>query len=276
MNKGTSRSEPAWLRALGKQDLPPQFRLDDGVYRHARTFKHDFFAATGLYEGPGGRLILKVGRVHPLFGLPMAWLGRLLAKRELRMFRTLEGVEGIPCGIVPYDTTGLVRAYVEGHPLQQNEWVDDGFFDRLDALLDKLHARDIAYVDLEKRENILVGQDGCPWLFDFQISWWWPATSIRQRKGLARCMPNALGRWVLNRLQAADRYHLLKHRRRHRPDEMSAEQAAASRRCGWLVNVHRMVFRPLTLMRRGLLKLLTGRSRSPKQDGVEFFGSHGG
>jgi len=276
MSIAKKRREPAWLRALGDRDLPAHLRLADGVYRHARTFKHDFFAATGLYEGRGGRVILKVGRVQPLFGLPMRWLGKLLTHRELMMFQILEGVEGIPRCLGPYDATGLVRVYVEGHPLQKNEQVEDGFFERLEALLDELHDRCVAYVDLEKRENILVGQDGRPWLIDMQICWWWPNGQARGRIGPEHRLPDALGRRLLKRFQFADRYHLLKHHRRHRPDELSSEQMAASYQRGFFVNAHRVLFRPVTLIRRGILKCLTGRSRSPKQDGAEFLDPPGG
>jgi hypothetical protein len=254
---------------LGGDDLPLSITLSDGSYLHIRTYKHDFFAATGLYEGPGGRVILKVGRVAPLFGLPMAWLGRRLVRREWRIYRQAQGVSGVPRCDDLWNDIGLVHVFVEGHPLQRRERVDDAFFDRLEILIDELHQRRIAYVDLEKRENILVDQDGQPALIDFQIAWWWPHDRTC-RTGIGRLLPDVLGRFILARLQAADRYHLLKHRRRHRPDLLTPEQVRASYRCGPLVRVHRVVSWPFMVARRAILKLVTGRSRSPKQDGPEF------
>lgn len=258
----------AWLRALGAADLPARITLADGEYQHVRTYKHDFFAATGLYRGPSGLAILKLGRTTPLFGLPMAWLGAMLADHELAVYAAAEGVEGIPRCLGKWGRTGLTHAFVEGHPLQQREWVDDAFFDRLEHLLNELHRRDIAYVDLEKRENILVDQDGRPSLIDFQISWRWPAAGSRH--GLQWLMPSFLGRYILRRFQAADRYHLRKHQRRHRPDTLTADQLAASYRSGVLIRIHRRLSWPFTTTRRMILKALTGRSRSAKQDGPEF------
>lgn len=272
MHRARSQREPAWLRALGDADLPESLTLPDGSYRHIRTYKHDFFAATGLYEGPGGRVILKVGRQYPLGLLPMRWLGRLLTRRELAMLLALEGVEGIPRCLGPFNDTGLVRVFVEGHPLQPQERLDDGFFARLERLVSSLHDRGLAYVDLEKRENVLVGGDSRPWLIDFQISWRWTGSPKTDSGVLAHFLPDVLGRWVLRKFQAADRYHLLKHWRRHRPDQLTREQLAASRRQGFWVKMHRLVFRPVTVGRRAVLKRLTGRSRSPKQDGPEFVG----
>jgi len=260
----------AWLRALGPEEMAPQIQLEDGEYLHVRTFKHDFFAATGLYSGPSGRVILKMGRSVSFLGIPMRWLGRWLADHECAMYEAAQGVEGVPRCLGRWGPTGFVHVFVEGHPLQRNERVDDAFFSRLEEILRKLHARGIAYVDLEKRENILVGDQGRPWLIDFQISWRGPRETDRRGPGWQRWIPVSLARYILKRLQKADLYHLLKHRRRHRPGTLTPEQLAASYRVSWAIRLHRWFFRPLTLLRRLILKALTGRSRSPKQDGPEF------
>lgn len=262
----------AWLRALGRAEMPERIRLRDGEYVHLRTWKHDFFAATGLYEGPSGRVVLKLGRTARLLGLPASWIGRLLCNRELDVYRAVDDLPGIPECFGKWGATGLVHAFVEGHPLQKREQVNDEFFPRLERLIDELHHRDIAYVDLEKRENILVDSDGRPCLIDFQISWRWPADGRKHRTGMRRLIPDGFGRFLLAKLQAGDRYHLLKHRRRHRPDTLTAEEIEASYRLGFWHDLHRRVSRPLTLLRRTALRVLTGRWRSLKQDGPEFLG----
>jgi len=99
-------------------------------------------------------------------------------------------------------------------------------------------------VDLEKAENILVGDDGRPFLFDFQISWYWP------RRFGGRLWPVTLLR---NRLQQADRYHCRKLQRRMRPDQMTDEEIAASRRRPFHMRVYSVLTRPFTRMRRRLL-----------------------
>jgi len=264
------RQKHSWLRALGSADMPVRIVLDGIEYRHVRTYKHDFFAATGLYESDCGRAILKLGRTAPLFGLPMACLGRWLTGRELAIYRALDGVDGIPRCLGSWGETGMAHVFVEGHPLQRREWVDDEFFPALQRLLDELHQRGIAYTDLEKRENILVDTQGKPALIDFQIAWWWTADGNAPGRRLQRWMPDRLGRLFLHKLQAADRYHLLKHQRRHRPDGLTPEQIALSYRRGSYVEIHRRLFWPFTLVRRMVLKCLTGQARSPKQDGPDF------
>src|SRR5690606_9213688 len=100
----------------------------------------------------------------------------------------VDDISGIPRCLGRWGRTGFVHAYVEGHPLQRHEVVDETFFPRLSALIKTLHARQIAYVDLEKRENILVGDDGRPYLIDFQISFHFPPR-WNERRGLARVLP---------------------------------------------------------------------------------------
>lgn len=270
----------SWLRALGRADMPAEIELPSGRYRHLRTFKHDFFAATGLYDGPEGRAVLKLGRSQSLLGIPMGWLGEWAADHEADLYRLAEGVPGIPKCLGRIGRTGFVHAFIEGHPLQRHEHVGDDFFPMLSRMLDELHGRGMAYVDLEKRENILVGADGRPWLIDFQISYPGPALDrqIDRRRGpgrLHRFIPRGLRQYLLARLQQADRYHLLKHQRRHRPDLLTEEELARSYAVGATIRLHRKLTRPFTLMRRQTLKILTGRSRSPKQDGPEFMDDQG-
>jgi hypothetical protein len=267
-----------WLMALGRQSLPNEITAGSARYRMEKTFKHDFFAATGLYARVGPppadateaqypeKVVLKAGRTADLFGFPMRPLGRWLARREWRHYRALDGVVGVPRVIAMWQEHGFVHEYVEGHPLRRNEWVNDEFFPGLAALLAALHARDMAYVDLEKRENILVGDDGRPYLIDFQISF------ALTTKALGR---SRVARFLLRRLQESDIYHLLKHRRRHRPDQLSPDEIEASYRRPVYIDLHRVFFRPWTLLRRQTLKRMHGGEWSPREGGrVEAAGKN--
>jgi hypothetical protein len=143
--------------------------------------------------------------------------------------------------------TGFMHAFVPGHPLGRRESVGDAFFDELFALVRALHARHIAYVDLNKRQNILVGDDGRPYLIDFQISLLLPPAGWQRWR---------LARWLLARFQQADCYHCLKHKRRLRPDQLTAdEQRAVARLSPW-IRLHRWIARPLTRFRRRTLRHL--------------------
>lgn len=232
------------LRALGPQGLPEEFRFNGSEYRLVQTFKHDFFAASGLYQGSTGQAVLKMGRCVSFLGLPTRWIGQWLVAREVRFYSQVQDLSGVPRLLGQINELAFAHEFVPGHNLNRHEPVNDEFFPSLTQLLDTLHARGIAYVDLEKRENIIVGDDAKPYLIDFQISWQWP-WRIGQGGWLAR--------WLFQRLANADRYHLGKHIRRCRPDQMLPGELEKSRRVGPLIRLHRMLFRPLTLLRRRIL-----------------------
>lgn len=232
------------LRALGRHEMPEQVLVGDRTYRRVQVFKHDFFAATGLYRGPDGLAVLKIGRRADFLGLPMAWIGQFLANREADIYERVHDLAGVPRFVGRVGKDAFLHEYVPDHPLQKGEPVDDAFFGRLTDLIEQIHTREMAYVDLEKRSNILVGDDGRPHLIDFQISWYWPLPWGGRLAPL---------RWIRKILQASDRYHLLKHRRRVRPDQLTEEQIAQTYKPPPYIGFHRHLARPFTLLRRRTL-----------------------
>lgn len=250
---GSTRSERVVysLRALGKKNLPEQIDLPGGSYQLLRTIKHDFWAVTGFYQDASGRrVVLKMGRTEEFAGLPLEWIGRWLCRREVRFYEKLADLPEVPRVLGRVGTTGFVHDYVPGQPLSKDRPVPDGFFAHLLRLMDELHRRNLAYVDTNKPQNILLGDDDRPHLIDFQISWdlaelgnWW------------------LNRWWLHHLQQEDLYHCRKHRRRMRPDEMSEEELAAAQRKSPMIRLHRFLTKPYFLFRRRLFRRLrdTGR-----------------
>jgi len=263
------RPRPRFLRALGKADPPLGIELGGYPYRRIDIFKHDSWAATALYEGERGKVVAKFNRRQSIFGLPMHWLGRLLAAREARILQLLADLANVPRCSGQITISGAAQPhavahdYVEGHPFERGERVDDNFFSRLQQLVEDIHHRDLAYVDLSKRENIIVGDDGQPYLVDFQISFflpdWWPGNSWPMRK-------------LLQLAQGVDDYLVLKHFHNSRPDLLTAEQQAIVKHPPWLIRTLRSVGDPIRSLRRRVLVLLgvrTGRGRVESEHAPE-------
>jgi hypothetical protein len=228
------------MRALGKADLPPSISLSGVDYRLVQTIKHDFFAATGFYDSAAGRrVVLKMGRIQDFAGIPLLWVGKTSCLRELRFHRKLHDVAQVPRVLGTLRETGFVMEYVAGHRLCDVPRVPDGFFRELQDLMETLHERDIAYGDANKTQNVLVGKDGRPHLVDFQISW--------DMKTFPR---GWLGRKILKQLQREDGYHVLKHKSRLRPDELTPDERRRSRRKSLLVRAHRFLLKPYFKIRR--------------------------
>lgn len=235
---------PALLRALGNNEPPEVLTIDGVLFRRATVFKHDSWAATAVYESANRKVVCKMNRESPVFFLPMGWLGRWLGQREFRFLQRLAHLHGIPRSYPVHDESGramrnaCAHDYVSGEPLSLCEDVPEEFFDRLDSLLAGLHRNRVAYIDLHKQENVIVGEDGHPWLIDFQIS--------------AGLPDFPLLRSLFSILAESDRYHAAKHRHRR----MGETSSRSTSRPPWWIRAHRLVAVPFRTARRRLLVIL--------------------
>ena len=266
------KPRPRWLRALGHDDPPTPITVDNRRYRRLRIYKHDAFAATGLYaaeDDPDQRIIAKFARRQSAFGIPMAWLGRWFHAREVQVYRRLADSPLIPQLLGPVQFDGrpwphaLARVYVAGHPLGHHERPADDYFPQLQQLLELFHARRVAVVDLNKRDNLLVAPDGRPHLMDFQISLTAPAKpgeSLDEPWSWTWWSPLDFRRWLFGPAARADRYHLMKHWLRHRPDQLIEAQRDLDQYRPVGVRLFRKFVRPIHIARRKLLVALRVRT----------------
>lgn len=260
-SRATVRPRPRLFQALGRNQPPDRILIDGEIFRQTTLFKHDSWAATALFaaEGrPDRQLVCKFHRQQAILFLPVRWAGRAMARREARMMRRLADVPYVPrlAGSVRDDhgtplPHAVARWFIPGHPLTKGENVDNRFFPTFRALLDQIHQRGMAYVDLHKRENVIVGDaDGAPYLVDFQIS-----VALPQRGPLGT---------ILRVFQRGDDYHLAKHWAAHRPDQCGFTTADLQRRIPWWIKAHRLIARPFRECRRRLLvalRIRNGRGR---------------
>jgi len=271
------KPRPPWLRAMGKLDPPTHVTIAGQPFTRLTLYKHDAWAATCLFadeHDPDRRAIVKFSRRSPIGLIPMAWAGRALTNRETRLLHRTAQTPGIPndLGQVTWqqpnhtaptpDPATAAREYLPGQTLKDlkkgSGTVSDTFFDQLDAIVDALHHADVAYVDMDKADNIIVTPDGQPALIDFQIHF-----AIPPRLPLGRL---ALG-WLLRTLQRSDRYHLMKHKLRTRPDLYPGGEAQLDQLRPPAVRLWRQLSKGPQRLRRQLLTRLgvrdkTGRAAS--------------
>jgi RIO-like serine/threonine protein kinase len=227
--------------------------LEGRRYRAAALLKEDRYARSTLLEDERGRrYVLKesVMRLPP--GVRVPPLAALLARHEADMFERLEGVRGIPRLTSRPRPDALLREYVEGATVRETARIPDGFFASLEEVLREVHAHGVAYVDLAKEENVLVGDDGRAWLVDFQVS--------VGRQGPLRAL--------VTRLQREDLYHLSKMRLRRRPDEATEEDRRRVARRSGLARLHRAtVKKAYNLLTRYLVTRWSGAGEGRRTDG---------
>jgi hypothetical protein len=241
--------------ALGRAGMPSSVEVDGAAYALERVVKHDFWAATGFYLAASGavrfnRIVVKINRTHKLGILPMRWAGGILARREMRAYDRLQHLHNIPRLLGPVTSCGFAHEYVEGVQLGQHELLPADFFAQLDDVIDQLNRAGIAYVDMNKRQNILVGDDGRPHLIDFQIHF--------DRDSV---WPRRLGEWILSKCRRGDLYHAAKHKRRFQPGRLTDADRELIERRGPMIRLHRLLFKPYFAVRRPMMRWLTRSGR---------------
>jgi len=239
------RKRPKTFRALGHSEPPLMVSVDGKTCERIDIFKHDSWAATALDRTSDGQsIVCKFNRQSPIGWLSMRWLGRCLANRERGFLKQLQGLAGIPAVFESVQVNGHVcdhavaHVFIAGKPLSLSTGVPRDFFDKVEKLLGELHSRRIVYVDMHKQENVIVGEDGQPYLIDFQVS--------------LQLSKSRLGDRLLKMLRDLDLYNADKHRWLHR---RQAANAKPFPRPFWL-QVHRCFGVPLRTLRRRFLVLI--------------------
>ncbi len=224
----------------------PTIEVDGKTYRFASILKEDFFSANYLYERGGVSYVLKVSRFRFIGAFAFQWLARLLHHREWNVYSRLDGTPGIPPLGPRHGKAAYLHVFVPGETLKTyvrrlrregifdaRKHIADDFFPRLQATLAEVHRREVGYADLSKEENIIVDEQGKPWLIDFQISWPVP------RSGPLR----PLSRAVFRAIAREDTYHLLKFKARYRPDQLMPEERVIVERRSTLNLLHKYLLR---------------------------------
>jgi len=230
------------------------------------TLKEDSFGRVERLKGSqGGALLRRVacGARIPGSGI----VARLLLRRERLALEELCGQVGTPSvvrdeaaerapsasGRAPRARDVLLRTWLAGEPLHLASSLPEDYFDHLDTLVEALHARGVCHNDLHKEQNLLVGEDGFPFLIDFQLA------SVHRSQGRGfrmRCRE--------------DLRHVQKHRRRYTRDGRGPASAGVEHgrghgaRRGPLSLIWRRVGKPIyNVITRRLLRTRDGEARRP-------------
>ena len=269
---GKTKDRPPLFRALGKNEPPAIVTIGGHEYELEELYKHDSWAATARYVPTSDaqdqrEVVCKFNRIQPIMGLPVSWLGRLLASREANAYQVFDAVPGVceDAGEIVADgkvhRNAVAHFFVDGHPLATGEPLEETFLFELRQMLREIHAQGFAFVDLHKRENILVGDDGKPYLTDFQIS-------FQTKNGALWKLPP--GKWILKIFQQSDLFCLSKHVRKHRPDLMHQLDLQGFEEPPWWIKAHRMIAVPFRQARRKLLSLIGIRDKSGRSASENF------
>jgi hypothetical protein len=242
--------------ARGDLGLPAHVDCLGHRYVRKSVLKHDFVAATGLYQAVAAspelprRLVCKINRQMHFLLIPLGLLGRLITHNEVCNLRHCREIRGVPKVVARLGPRTYAYEYIEGRSLSEKPTLPAGFFDDVLAVVRGIHAANLVHLDLHKPGNILVGDDGRAYIIDFQLS-----THIGDRFLLSKRLSSRLRR----RLQAYDIYHIYKHKRRLQPHLLTQAEERLSYDHSLPLRVHRAIARPYKCIRRACLRYLHAR-----------------
>lgn len=97
-------------------------------------------------------------------------VGRWMVARELRALQCLDGLDGFPQKAYRVDAYALAYEFQPGTALAKlpRTNLPLALFLQLEALVEEMHRRGVAHLDLRNSGNVIVRPDGRPAVIDFQ------------------------------------------------------------------------------------------------------------
>jgi serine/threonine protein kinase len=93
--------------------------------------------------------------------------------RESKAYRKMQDLKGIPKLYRVIDGLAIVVEEIQGKNLgkiKKSSLLPNGFIDTLKWLVDEIHRRGVAHCDLKRASNIILGNDGLPYIIDWGAS----------------------------------------------------------------------------------------------------------
>jgi serine/threonine protein kinase len=152
------------FESLKLSDLP---KKQSGILRRPSTTRPTIW----VVEENGVRAVVKDFSANRFLFRNTA--GRFLVWREERAYKKLKDIRGVPNSFRVIDGLALVMERIPGRDLKKVKremQIPESFFDELKNLVDDFHKKGIAHCDLKKATNILMGNDGLPYIIDWGAS----------------------------------------------------------------------------------------------------------
>jgi serine/threonine protein kinase len=129
---------------------------------------------TLLYEHDGHKFVIKTPHGTGISRL----IHTHLLRHEFRVYTKLADYPYAPACYGMVDNRYLVLEYIEGATIRDHRPDDEtAYIEKLFDAIEQLHARDVAHMDLKKKDNLLVTSDDKPCLLDF-------GTAVIRKPGL--------------------------------------------------------------------------------------------
>lgn len=100
--------------------------------------------------------------------------GRIMARIEYNTIKRLNGIPGIAPNIYFLGKYTIAFSYIKGRSLKEIQRkgisLPKPFFIDMEKMVMEIHSRNLVHLDLRNLGNVICGEDGNPYIIDFQSS----------------------------------------------------------------------------------------------------------
>jgi RIO-like serine/threonine protein kinase len=183
-----------------------------------------------VIEENGKRAVVKDFSVNGFIYRNVA--GKFLVWREKKAYKKLEGIKGVPAFYGSIDGLALIMEEISGKSIKaahKTTGIPEKFYSDLKDLLQTIHAAGLAHCDLKRAPNIIVGDDGMPYLID------WSAAISAGEFGIFPLSK------IFKRFVRDDFNSIIKLKLKYNPEIVSAEEKERYMNRGFLERVIRHI-----------------------------------
>ena len=143
-------------------------------------------------------------------------IGPILIRREYGALQKLIGVKGIPQLKFKIDKCAIAMEHIDHKTLSMfpEDAVGNEFYAKLAKVVENIHSRGVAHCDLRSRGNVLVGENGEPYVVDF-------AACVYLGRGI-----NPFTKWLFNQFVEADKNAVIRLKSKFSPGHLTEDEKA--------------------------------------------------
>lgn len=185
--------------------------IENSLANNSHVLAAGYQGKTLLYQRGGIKLVIKTPHGAGISRL----IHTHMLRHEHRVYKRLVDYPFAPACYGMIDNRFLVLEHIEGTTIRDHRPHDEAaFIDKLFGAIQQLHARDVAHMDLKKKDNLLVTNDDEPCLLDF-------GAAVIRKSGL-----HPLNRFRYRLARQFDYNAWIKHKYHDRMREISDEDRA--------------------------------------------------
>ena len=138
--------------------------IDESLATGANVLAAGYQGQTLVYEDEHNHFVIKTPHGEGL----ARWFNKKMLRHEYAVYQQLGDFDGAPTCYGLIDNQYLLLEYIDGRTIRTKRPLDeDEFHNKLFQYIRTMHARNVAHMDLKRKDNLLVRGDEMPCILDF-------------------------------------------------------------------------------------------------------------